>query len=276
MKITYLGTGGSEAIPAVFCQCQVCETARKNKGKEIRARSGAVINDNLLIDVPPDIFYSAVRADISLTGIKDIIFTHSHEDHCDTFELSRRAKKGFANRKDDYTTHVYGNRDVEKRVNIPVGITTLDYTYIEPYKTFKVSGDISVTPLMGEHIPNEDCYIYLLEHDGKRFLYGNDTGLFPESTMEYLKGKYINCISLDCICVMLPSEIGHMGFAANVKLKDMLIKQGTADDKTVFICQHLSHAGFIPDGRYYSLEEFEQIAANDGFIVAYDTMVVEI
>ena len=250
MKITYLGTGGSEAIPSVFCQCKVCEAARKNKGKEIRARSGAVINDNLLIDVPPDIFYSAVRADISLTGIKDIIFTHSHDDHCDTFELVWGVRKGFDSRDDKYITHLYGNRAVESRVNISKDITTLDFSYIEPFKTFKVSGDISITPLLADHEPNEDCYIYLIEQNGKRLLYGNDTGLFPEATMKYLKGKYIDCISLDCIYVMMSSERNHMGFAANVKLKDMLIKQGTADDKTVFISQHLAHNGFIPDGRY--------------------------
>ena len=276
MKITYLGTGASEAIPSLFCQCKVCETARKNKGKEIRARSGAVINDNLLIDVPPDILLSSLRADISLTDIKDIIFTHSHEDHCDTFELSRRKLDVYAHRIDGYTTHVYGNHAVEARVNIPADITTLDFTYVEPFKTFTVSGGISVTPLLAAHTPSEACYMYLLEQDGKRFLYGHDSGLFPESTMEYLKDKFVDCISLDCTNVMLTWETGHMGLPANIKLKDTLIKQRTADDKTVFICHHFSHNGFIPDGRYYSLDEFEQIAANHGFIVSYDTMVVEV
>jgi len=276
MKITYLGTGASEAVPAVFCQCKVCEIARKNKGKEIRARSGAVINDSVLIDVPPDIFLSSLRADISLTEIKDIIFTHSHSDHCDTFELLLRAEKVTAYRTSDYPTHVYGNRTVEKRINMHKNLPTMDYTYIEPFVTFTVSDDISVTPMLTTHNPNEECYIYLIEQHGKRFLYGNDTGIFPESTMEYLKGKYIDCISLDCTNVMIPGEIGHMSFAANVKLKDMLIKQGTADNKTVFICHHFSHNGFIPDGRYYSLDEFEQIAANDGFIVSYDTMIIDI
>lgn len=274
MKITYLGTGASEAIPSVFCQCQVCEIARKNKGKEIRARSGVVINETLLIDVPPDIFLSSLRADISLTDIKDIIFTHSHSDHCDAFELSTRSHKITAYRKDDYTTHVYGNKTVEKHLNLSKDIKTLDYTYVEPFKTFEVSDNIKVTPLLTTHNPNEECYIYLIEQNGKRFLYGNDTGLFPESTMEYLKGKYVDCISLDCTNVMLEGEIGHMGLKANIKLKDMLIKQGTADNNTVFICHHFSHNGFIPDGRYYSLEEFEQIAASHGFMVSYDTMVI--
>lgn len=276
MRITYLGTGASEAVPAVFCQCYVCETARKNKGKEIRARSGVVINESLLIDVPPDIFLSSIRADISLTNIRDIIFTHSHSDHCDAFEISVRANKITAYRKDDYTTHLYGNHTVESRLNIPKEIKTLDYTYVEPFKTFGIYDGIKITPMLTTHNKNEECYIYIIEQNGKRFLYGNDTGLFPEATMEYLQNKYMDCISLDCTNVMLPGEIGHMGFQANIKLKDMLIKQNTADNNTVFICHHFSHNGFIPDGRYYSLEEFEQIAAGHGFIVSYDTMVIDL
>lgn len=276
MKITYLGTGASEAVPSVFCQCHVCEIARKNKGKEIRARSGAVINETLLIDVPPDILLSSLRADISLTDIRDVIFTHSHSDHCDAFELSIRAHKITGYRIDDYTTHVYGNKTVENTLHLSKDLKTLDYTYVEPFKTFSVYDGINITPMLTTHNPNEECYIYLIEQNGKCFLYGNDTGIFPESTMDYLKGKYVDCISLDCTNVMLKGEIGHMGLEANIKLKDMLIKQGTADDKTVFICNHFSHNGFIPDGRYYSLDEFEQIAASHGFIVSYDTMVINL
>ena len=38
MKIKYLGTAAAEAIPALFCTCDVCRKARKVGGRELRLR----------------------------------------------------------------------------------------------------------------------------------------------------------------------------------------------------------------------------------------------
>ena len=54
MKITVLGSGAAEAIPNPYCQCSVCQQARSLGGRECRARSAAIINDDLLIDLGPD------------------------------------------------------------------------------------------------------------------------------------------------------------------------------------------------------------------------------
>ena len=50
MKIHFYGTGASEGFPAMFCTCDCCKTARELKGKNIRTRTGAQIDENLLID----------------------------------------------------------------------------------------------------------------------------------------------------------------------------------------------------------------------------------
>lgn len=36
MKIKYWGTGASEGLPAVFCDCENCQKARRLGGKNIR------------------------------------------------------------------------------------------------------------------------------------------------------------------------------------------------------------------------------------------------
>ena len=69
MKIKYLGTGAAEGIPAVFCHCGICEYARKQKGKEIRTRSQAIIDDLILIDFGPDTFAHTLRYDIELANL---------------------------------------------------------------------------------------------------------------------------------------------------------------------------------------------------------------
>ena len=54
MLIDFLGTGAAEGIPAIFCRCAICENARRVKNKEIRMRTGVVIDKTLLIDFSPD------------------------------------------------------------------------------------------------------------------------------------------------------------------------------------------------------------------------------
>lgn len=50
MKIKYLGTAAAEGVPGLFCNCPVCMHARLHKGRNIRTRSQAIVDDTLLID----------------------------------------------------------------------------------------------------------------------------------------------------------------------------------------------------------------------------------
>ena len=56
MQFTYLGTAAAEGWPAVFCRCKYCLEAQRLGGKNIRTRSQAIVNDDLLIDLPPDTY----------------------------------------------------------------------------------------------------------------------------------------------------------------------------------------------------------------------------
>jgi phosphoribosyl 1,2-cyclic phosphodiesterase len=55
MIITFLGTGAANAFPEAFCKCENCAQARMLGGPSLRKRSAALINDDLLIDLGPDI-----------------------------------------------------------------------------------------------------------------------------------------------------------------------------------------------------------------------------
>ena len=62
MKLTYLGTAAAEAVPAIFCNCEICKEARKLGGKNVRTRSQALINDDLLLDFPAGTDFPAEEA----------------------------------------------------------------------------------------------------------------------------------------------------------------------------------------------------------------------
>ena len=70
MKIKFIGTGGSEGTPAIFCRCEVCEYARTHQGKYVRTRAGLMIDDELLIDFSPDLYMNSIKFNIYLSKIR--------------------------------------------------------------------------------------------------------------------------------------------------------------------------------------------------------------
>ena len=57
MKLLYLGTAAAEGLPASFCNCAICENARRVGGREVRSRAQLLVDGELLIDFPPDTYY---------------------------------------------------------------------------------------------------------------------------------------------------------------------------------------------------------------------------
>ena len=79
MKITFLGTGTSQGIPVITCNCIVCKSP-DHKNKRLRVSVLVETDDKtIVIDSGPDFRYQMLRA-----GVKDldaIVFTHEHKDH---------------------------------------------------------------------------------------------------------------------------------------------------------------------------------------------------
>ncbi len=277
MQLVYLGTAAAEGIPGLFCKCRFCENARKSGGKEIRLRSGAVIDGRLMIDFSPDIYISSQRAGISLAEIGDIVFTHSHPDHCNAYDLRNRGRGYCYFNGQEEKLHTYGNEAVGDKITLALKGNFerygVDFTFIKPFVQYSIGG-YTVTPLTVAHA-DENAYIYLIEDGKKRMLYGNDTGIFPDETFEYLKGKYCNLVSLDCTMGYQDKECGHMGFSANLKVKQKLLDNKTADEKTVFVCHHFSHNGLCAPDVDLTYDRFSQMVNPHGFVISYDGMKIE-
>ena len=90
MILQYLGTAAAEGIPALFCKCPVCRAARKAGGREIRTRSGALIDGKLKLDFGPDSYAHMLRYGLDYTGLQGVLITHSHTDHLASAELEYR------------------------------------------------------------------------------------------------------------------------------------------------------------------------------------------
>lgn len=278
MKITYYGTAAAEAMPAFFCYCDHCERARKAGGKNIRTRSQALINDDLLIDFPADTYMHIVDYGLDLRSIENILITHSHMDHLCPADL-QNVRAPYAHRKPGAgPVNVYSSH-ASSAAMLPdlVKSGTLGGDYIQPhtltaFESVKI-GRYTVTPLKANHDSKIEPLIFVISDGEKTMLYGNDTGWFLPETWEYLEksGIRFDFVSLDCTCTCddEPYPNGHMNIVADTKVKEKMLEIGCADENTVFCMHHFSHNGG------YTYDELVPVAEKLGFIVSYDSMEVE-
>jgi phosphoribosyl 1,2-cyclic phosphate phosphodiesterase len=94
VRLTFLGTGAAEGFPALWCRCERCTIARTRRGRNLRHRSAALLNDDLLLDCGPDLVASALKLGADLAPVQALLVTHPHSDHLDPTVLMWR-RRGF-------------------------------------------------------------------------------------------------------------------------------------------------------------------------------------
>ena len=242
MKFKYLGTAAAEGFPAVFCNCAYCNAARQKGGKNIRTRSQAVIDEDMLIDFPPDTYAHALHNGLNLGRIKHLLVTHSHMDHFFPQEFEMRGIC-FAHDMPEKEITVYCNDTVKDLFfHINTGkiheqvLANIRFVTVETFVPFQ-AGEYTVTALPARHTQGEQSLIFIIEKDGKVVLYGNDTGYFYEEVFTYIEkqGIRFDLISLDCTLVnnSVPDTGTHMGFDQVRRVTERLTAAGAVTDKTV-------------------------------------------
>ncbi len=79
MKITFLGTGTSQGVPVIACDCAVCTSSDP---RDNRLRTSIMIQSadkTIVIDSGPDFRYQMLRAGVK--HLDALVFTHEHKDH---------------------------------------------------------------------------------------------------------------------------------------------------------------------------------------------------
>ena len=276
MKVQILGSAAAECFPALWCECEHCEKARKNR--EIRRRAAYRVDDDTLVDFGPDIHWQVTEFGIDLTKIRRVILTHPHGDHLSPIEFMWR-KEWFS--KAYHMIDLYG---APTSFSTILAFCAADSNFLDMKSDLKIqthpmwhgaseqADDLAIFAMDANHAPGRQPLLYLLTRGGKTVFIGNDTGWFPSQTWDALKGKKIDLALLDCTCgLKFPDEDrGHMGVHAVVRTKAKLEEMGCLTSGSRVVATHFSHNG---GG---SQAEYEAFFGPHGIETGFDGKTMEI
>src|SRR5690349_18730297 len=199
MNVMLLGTSGAEGWPGLFCRCEACGKARALGGRNIRTRSSALIDGVLKIDFPPDTLHHVIQYNLDLRCLRALLFTHAHDDHFSAPELQYLGRH-FVPTPILEPLPIYGPPDVIRRLEYGLDLEMVPVTLhtLRAWETAGVAG-YRVTPILAQHDRSQVCYNYLItDEDDATLLYASDTGWYEEPTWEFLEGKRIDGIVVEC------------------------------------------------------------------------------
>ena len=278
MQFQYLGTAAAEGWPAVFCRCKYCLEAQRLGGKNIRTRSQAIVNDDLLLDLPPDTYMHKLMNNLDLSRVKYLFVTHFHMDHFYPQELTVRGS-------------VYSLEMISPELEIYCAQETYDYFrrcadweidensdsamhwhILKPFETVE-AGPYRVTPLPANHMtPSHQPFVYHIvdTREDKSVFYMHDSGYYFPEVWDYLKAqkKPADLFSFDT--TLGYEDCGfkstHMGAPEVIRLKEELEALGIVDKHTQCVMNHFSHNGHL------LYDELVELAAPHGIEISYDGM----
>lgn len=184
IKVTFLGTGTSQGVPVVGCDCEVCTSSNP---KDHRLRTSAFVEVDqlkLLIDAGPDLRQQLLTNKI--TDVDAILVTHEHKDHVGGIDDIRPIN--FLNHK---TIDIYG-------LPRTLGIIKKDFDYAFAEKKypgvpnlrlqtikdeqFRI-GDIEIIPIHILHLA-----MPILGYRIQNFAYITDASFIAPKELEKLMG----------------------------------------------------------------------------------------
>ncbi|PZX61217.1 phosphoribosyl 1,2-cyclic phosphate phosphodiesterase [Algoriphagus ratkowskyi] len=247
MKVTFLGTGTSQGVPVIGCDCQVCNSL-DFRDKRFRASVYIQVGKlSLVIDTGPDFRSQILRAGI--TELDAVIFTHEHKDH--TAGLDDIRPFNFKQQRD---MPIFGKRQVLDQVKQEFeyifarksypGIPQVETIEIDE-NAFTIEG-ITITPIPVMH--------YKLPILGFRigdFTYITDANHIPEDSLKLIEGSEILVLN----ALQRESHISH--FTLNEAVE---IAKKIGAKETYFT--HISHK--------LGLHNSVDLELPEGIALAYD------
>ncbi len=184
MKITFLGTGTSQGVPIIGCDCEVCKS---EDPRDKRLRSSVWIRTggkSIVIDTGPDFRQQMLRA--GARRLDAILYTHEHRDHIAGMDDIRAFNYIMQKPMETYgEERVY----LALRQEFPYvfaekqypGIPRMNYHIIDK-ETFMIDG-VRIQPIRAFHLK-----LPVLGYLIGNFTYITDANHVPEEEKEKIRG----------------------------------------------------------------------------------------
>ena len=254
MKITILGSGTSQGVPMIACDCHVCKS---DDIRDKRLRSSIMIShngENHVIDSGPDFRQQMLKYEVKT--LSSILFTHEHKDHVAGLDDVR----GF-NYKESRNMEVFCTDRVEDALkrefhyifseNKYPGVPRLNINNIS-INNFILPGGIEVQPIQIMH--------YMMPVLGFRigdFTYITDAKTISKSEIEKVKGTK----------TLIVNALHQKEHVSHFNLEEALDFIKEVNPEKTYLT-HISHT-------FGTFNEIEKILPPNIY-VAYDGLVIEV
>ena len=196
LQIPFLGTGTSQGVPMIACDCPVCSSSDPH---DKRTRSSLFIETPeaaFAVDTGPDFRAQCLRERVR--HLDAVVYTHAHTDHIMGFDDLRR----FSDMLPGHLLPIYASpetmTDLQRVFRFAFDGTARFPGYIHPEPHLVDGpfflGETEITPLPVPH-----GYIrvngYLFARGGRKFFaYLSDCKAVPEPVREAISGVDVLCL----------------------------------------------------------------------------------
>lgn len=269
MKFRILGSGGAMPVPRPFCQCKLCNLARKNNKYKRNSCSAFIEDINTLIDCPEDIGNSLNRENIK--QVDNLFITHWHPDHTFGLRVVLEAIYNFLDRKAEHLINIYIGKKVYKTLekNFPAiqyyvhTLNVAKINFIEDGDDIKFK-DILVN-VVGYNGKNSDWYAFLFEKNNKKLLYSSCDTLHFNNYPGY---KNIDLWVTEC------GIFSHDKVKTELSFPDLIKRLKELNPKKVVLV-HIEEIELRRWGLDY-LKKLKEEHKDINFEFAYDSLVLEL
>ncbi|MGV3531238.1 MAG: MBL fold metallo-hydrolase [Chthoniobacteraceae bacterium] len=188
LSITFLGTGTSQGVPMIGCDCHIC---RSSDPRDKRMRASIYVETpevSWVIDTGPD--FRAQCLQHGVRKVDAVLYTHSHTDHIMGLDDLRPFCPG--GRPLPIYASEWTMTDLKRVFAFAFSGEHAFPGYVNPdpiviADTFLL-GETEITPLPVEH-GRTTVYGYLLVREGVRLAaYLSDCKLVPPAVIEQIRG----------------------------------------------------------------------------------------
>jgi phosphoribosyl 1,2-cyclic phosphate phosphodiesterase len=197
LLLTFLGTGTSQGVPMIGCDCDVC---RSPDSRDNRLRSSIYIETPecaFVVDTGTDFRSQALRENIR--RVDAVVFTHSHTDHIMGFDDLRR----FSWQRGSMPVYASAETmaDLERVFRFAFQAVNPWPGYLKPEPhvvcgPFRL-GETTITPLPVPH-GNSEVNGYMFSREGKNLVaYLSDCSAVPDAIISKISG--VQCLIIDAL-----------------------------------------------------------------------------